>query len=501
MDTLAESLRYIQAQRQKKSQETRLRTNEINQAMEALDPTKMVEDRNRVYAAELVDRAENMLADAYTFDANGKQKKISNFLVGPELDALEQARIMSAIRDMSVDLAKRKQGEDLYKKELEEYKKNPDKYDKDYWDIWTNRYLTNGELPEGGSFLSVAPIYDVEGFLKDPSFDPRTKAEKEGVPTPEGNYIVYRSQDAKPEQQNTIYSAAAKRQDFAKGLTNEFMQDTGTSYEQKRAYIAGVLSGIEPPQDGKISPEWYSSTQGQKFDLALQKANQIMNDWRDDRKYDPSLINAATYWGYRDKEYQRNIGKGEERRDFNIGLYNAQVNAARKKAEEKPVSLQERSITFAGNEYPNYVDVSNVESTNTTLTGYKLPKDAVKYIEKRDLSTGQIIPIKAKGKTESAIKVTNPIETKTGDDYVVSGWDKNKNVIRLIKKDRAGLTTKEVSERDANGKPIVKQVRDEESYMIPYRTNEYIIEEIVKKLQGKNATARETEELTENYFD
>jgi len=462
MDALNEGLQNILLLRKQRAAKNQKRMSDITKEMEALDPIKLSEERDQQYAAEAIKRVNELAANSMTYDKDGKAKKIRDFFYGPELDDTEQAEIYKLINTEAAELAKRKSSNDLMKKEADEFNKNPDKYDSNYYNKQMERYRNEpGYMPEAKSYLSVAPNMNIEGALSDPKLDPRTEMERKGSESPEGNFIVTTVPSALPEQQRTVYNAALRSNpSLAKGAVYRFINDTSKTYEEKRAYIAGSLVK-KLPDDPKIRE--------QMLNLALQKADKVMADFRDDVKVAPELVDAAIFWGENDQKWQENIGRGGEKRDLNQGAYNDMLRRQREKSEKateaKATPLQTRKITFAGNEYPNYVDLSNVESTNTTLTGYKLPKDAVKLVEKIDTKTGKPMPIKAKGKDEKAIRIKNPIETKTENDYVVSGWDRDKNIIRLTLKNKEDLESGE-----------------QESYIIPYIGNETMIKEIIKKI-------------------
>jgi hypothetical protein len=461
MDALNEGLQNILLLRQQQADKNQKRMAEINKEMEALDPIKLSEERDQKYAAEAIARVHEMAANSMTFK-DGKPKKIRDFFYGPELDDMEQAEIYKLINTEAAEIGKRKSSNDLMKKESEEFNRNQEKYDGNYFNKQMERYRNEpGYVPEAKSYLSIAPNLNIEDALSDPKNDPRTELERKGNEIPDGNFIITRTPSALPEQQRTVYNAALRSNpSLAKGAVYRFINDASKTYEEKKAYVAGSLMK-NPPNDPNVRKAM--------IDMNLEKADKIMADFRDDVKVDPALMDAAIFWGENDQKWQENVGKGGERRDLNQGAYNDMLRRQREKAdkgtEAQANPLQTRKITFAGNEYPNYVDISNVESTNTTLTGFRLPKDAVKLVEKIDIKTGKPMPIKVKGKEEKAIRITNPIETKTENDYIVNGWDRDKNIIRLTLKNKEDLESGE-----------------QESYMIPYVGNEIMIKEITNKI-------------------
>jgi hypothetical protein len=459
MDALNEGLQNILLLRQQQTAKNQKRMSEINKELEALDPVKLSEERDQLYAAEAIKKVHELAANSMTYNKEGKPKKIRDFFYGPELDDMEQAEIYKLINTEAAEIAKRKSSNDLMKKEAEEFNRNQDKYDTNYYNKQMERYRNEpGYVPEGKSYLSIAPNLNIEDALSDPKNDPRTESEKKGSETPDGNYIVTTTPSALPEQQSTVYNAKLRSDPaLAKGAVYRFIDDTSKTYEEKRAYIAGSLVK-RLPDDPKIRE--------QMLNMALQKADKVMADFRDDVKVAPELIDAAIFWGENDQKWQENVGKGGESRELNQGAYNDMLRRQREKsdkaAEIKVSAPQARTYVAGDIKLGDFVDTGTSSPEKNTLST-KLPTGTMRFSR-----TGKTKELSKKFEGQDKQK-----------NYKIAGYDKKAGWIILHDKLNAD---------------------DEDmgyEYLVPYRSNEWMINEI----QKQNKDVNQSVELEENYFN
>jgi hypothetical protein len=378
-----------------------------------------------------------------------------------------------------------KQSDDLMMRDSEIYKKDPSKFDERQWSLKESDYLTSGIYKGDGLDVSHPNPYTI--FNDKLAEQIGYKETPTTIMSADNLKLITTKKGLDSEMQLKAYNTRISPDPaLQKSMVDLFIVDDKMSINDKKMFMLGDMFAKEIVTDQSLDNntkinmviDKLNKTDKKTLDAAIVDIDKELNNLDVHNIYGELLKESAISYGSNILGLHKRIGAGSVSEKPNIGYINSELKRARDKSEDEKekIPLQTRVISFAGKEYKNYVDVSNSEPTNTTLTAYKLPKDAIKYVEKRDIKTGKVIPITVKGEEEKAVQIKNPIETKTENDYKVAGWDKEANVIRLVLKDRKDLTS--------TNRETLNTERDEESYMIPYVGNESIIQEIVKKEQG-----------------
>ncbi|MBN1683754.1 hypothetical protein JW865_09415 [Candidatus Bathyarchaeota archaeon] len=463
-----------------KDQDYKMRS--IEKAKLELDPVKDLTPKMQENAVNKINELENNIAEKLTFEQDTKGFKKLKRVIGlePKLTDDEYINIINEIGSASKEFDKWRNEFTEFGKEDAEYKKNPEKYDSRQYQMSLDNFYKTGERPldkngKPKSILSPA-AKNVYKEVVSNEMDSRSAADKEKKVTRNGIYITEEVKGLPPEIQNQTYYARAEQDaGFQKGLVNSLIAYNGMSEEDKISYVMGSIDPNAFSVDRNSLPDNLKPLYDENAKIRRSEVEKMFADLKNNNEYAPELIEAATDFGAHILKLPSKIGEGYSR---------TEIDPAKDPDKEDITPLQERKVNFAGVNYDNYVDLSTVSSEYTEVSNYKLPKNSMKFVEKINPSTGATIPINAKGKDLSRIKIKNPIETKTENNYTIAGWDKSKNIIRLVLKDKYHLESGE-----------------QESYMVPYRGNEYLVEDTVKKMQGKNATAMPSTELTEGFFN
>jgi len=452
---------------QNKAKLDREQDHQLREKYREFNPADLKKDENTDFAIKGISEIEDYMARAYTFEMDDKgnfTKKPKGLSFKPNYSDRENAFISKKINEFGKEFIKRKAGEELVRNETEEYKKNQDKYDPEYFNLYMKDYIESNSIPEAGTFLSISPNTKLEAHFSDKKLDLRSDIEKKSK-TPEyvGDIIKYTNQSLSPDKQKIVYlSEIYSNQSLQKGIVDRFMKDEKLTPREKIDIIAGQIIG---DKSGNKELE----------DQAYAIASSAAYDYTYKRKFSPELIDAGTFYGDKYLGLPSMIGKGDTWEEANTSLHNARIKEgwdtkkeATKKAEEeskKTANLNEIQQTFGGVKYYKYVDLSNVEPVNTTLKGFKLRSGAKRYLEKIDPNTGKVTPYEVGGKKGQAVRISNPPEMKKEIDYRIAGFDKEADIIRLVKIEPTNL------EKD-----------ESEFFTIPLKGNEELLKEPVKKL-------------------
>ena len=450
----------------------RMREKEIFDALGGLKYSDLVKDRNTKLASDSINKIYDELKNAYMYEMDDDgtyTSKKKTFAFGPKLNDREYATIMNKISNIDQLISQRLSEEKILEADEKLYKEDQRNgtglYDEEEYKMNVRHYELSGLMPEGGSFLSPK-AKDPLAVVSDKKLDIRTTQLKQPEVVPSGVYDIKRYPSMNEDLQSAIYSDIVARDvGFQKGLVDKM-----ASEEDIDSFKARIMGAID----------YYDPNNPEAVRKASMEAERIMDDYFSLRKFEPDLVEAAATWGQVVKGYHKKIGEGYDVKSINQSRYKDALEKIQ--GEEENQQLPEGKYKFAGQTYDNYTDASTVGSEYVTLRAFKPKKgEMTKFVQKRD-EEGKIIPIKGM----DAIRINNPKESRMEGDYVVAGWDRDANIIRLVRKDRKGL----FDERE--------KTTDEESYIIPYVGNESIIDEIVKKQQG-NTKYTETTKKYQKY--
>jgi len=477
---LSDAIDKINWQRMQVAKEQRLKINEIEKQVKDFDPGKIMGERNQIAAAkELKDFHDQLVKDVtYQKDEKGGLLHKLRQKIGtePTLTDEENAQLMQKGAELA---AKYKQWDDWSKqasKIKDAYVNNPGKYDPINYQMYMGDYMESNNGSGLKNALQPAPVNPMDPKILG-ELDPRTPEQKKlGAPvlSPDGKTITSTQPSADPEKATMAYYQRS-HSDYAyqRGLVDAMMGDKNTTPQQKIEYIMGTLA------EGAISDP-------QVAQMARQEATRMVQDYQNNRNFDPKLIESAIFYGDHVLKIPSLIGKGYTKTALNLGRINHDANKA---ADQKTSIIQPTVVEFPGLTSNNYVSTSQMSNADTELKHFTLPEKAVKYINKID-KYGKPIPFEVKGQKAPSIRIDKPVETKQANDYIIDGWDKEKNVIRLIKANQKELIDKAVSGADPNTFEPIKGgteiSRDIESYIIPYKGNERLIDPLLKKMSGKN---------------
>jgi hypothetical protein len=496
MPDYTQGIQFLVESYKKSQEEQRLKKAAIAQKKAEFSSGLEYLGNHQKQASQDIEEFEDYVTKLGTFerDANGEfleNKKKRGFGNGePRYSDADMAEINA----MAISLAKKHESwkiqDQRYITDEEKYKNGaPGQYDPEVYDI-VARDTKAGVPYNQRSMLEAAPINPYEAIGK---LDIRTEDEKAAATKTQlvGNtWVTTRAGLPSNVQKQIYYNEAKTNFPFQKGLVDMMMKNGGT-YTEKVNYIQGVLM----PQMSDADFDYEDPTNMRLMAEARGEAIRIANEYYNERKFNPRLIEAASY--YDDQKYglSKEIGKEIKTLNPDESLIRKRINDANKTANAPELSFQPRSVTFGGKKFNDYVDLSGFEPTYTTLTGFKLPDDAIKYIEKRDPETGKPLVVNtssgSKVKGLSAIKTTTFPEKKFENNYRVAGWDKEANIIRLVP------IVKESDEKDAD------EISQEgiAYFTIPYLGHESMVDDIYDKQAKRKGSAYEIRDANENEFD
>jgi hypothetical protein len=475
-------------EREKAARESRQRYMDIEDKVNNLDiaASKLPEFQNQ--ASDRINELRDHIGKIFTYEGDGKggfTNKLKRQTNGePQISDKEYVDIMSKFTDISKSINSSMQSVQAANEDTEAFKKDKgDNFDP----ITFSKYM--GDFEKGGKYVKGSALdqksIDPQKYFSDPKLDPTyEERSKNPIETIQGDNIKKVIPDLDPVKRDMIYySEARNNYGVGKGLVDNMIADKTHTTREKLDYIKGILLGDRINDTSPQGLELQNKAESSAVDM-LQKYDQ-------QRKFDPSLIEAAAHYNADPAigiKMNENIGKGMTSIKPDESLHREKTmeainEADKEKDSKKPIQEVER--TFSGKTYNNYIDLSTQSPDVTTVKNYKLPKDAVKYVEKVNLNTGKREPVGTHG--DKAVGIKNPVETKTTDDYRVAGYDKQKGIIRLVKANEKALTEYEPSDDD--NAPKIPISKDEESYIIPYQGNEYMIDESFKKAEGKKSSA------------